>query len=418
MSIGYACLNMGVPNTKFKSCILKNANEENLRDLIKWNLNVINNMLDYLIKNDIKMFRLSSDIIPFASHPINTIKWEKEFSKELNKLGKKAIENNIRLSMHPGQYTVINSPDKLVVERAIKDLEYHTKFLDSLGLNKEHKVILHIGGIYHDKEEAINRFILEYRKLKKNIKDRLVIENDDKQYNISDVLKISEQENIPVVFDNLHHEINIDNTLSINEWLKKCSKTWKKEDGKQKTHYSQQAISQRVGSHSKTINLDLFLDYYNSLENKNIDIMLEVKDKNLSAIKVNNTIARNEIKYLEEEWAKYKYLVLENSPKIYNKIRNLLKDKNEYPVIDFYNFIQEASECEFNKEYAINAADHVWGYFKDKEDSKTKEKFEKSKESIIKKNNSLQTKRFLYNLSKKYEDKYLLNSYYFMDLIE
>lgn len=417
MAIGYACLCLGVRDTNFKTCTLKTFNDDNLRMLINWNLNVLNNMIDYNIQNNIKLFRISSDIIPFGSHSINTLKWEKEFANELKEIGDKANNYGMRLSMHPGQYTVLNSPDKGVVERAVKDLEYHTKFLDSLGLNKEHKIILHIGGIYNEKDEAIKRFKIEYNKLHQNIKDRLVIENDDRQYNISDVLSIGESENIPVVFDNLHHEINNDDTYSLNDYLKKCAKTWKKEDGKQKTHYSQQNINQRIGSHSKTINLDIFMDYYNILENKNIDFMLEVKDKNLSAIKCNNALINNQMKYLEQEWARYKYLILEKSPKIYNEIRALLKNKQFYPVSEFYQLIDKGLECDFNKEYAINAAEHIWGYFKDLEDSNTRIKYEKTLANIINKNSTISTKRFLYKLVNKHKSKYLLDSFYFIDLM-
>ena len=137
MNIGYACINVGTFETKMRSCLIKNATPEILSTLIQSNLEELDNILDYNIRNDIKLFRISSDIIPFGSHPINTLKWWEKFNNQLKEIGKKALENNIRLSMHPGQYTVINSLDEAVVKRSVADLKYHAKFLDSMGLGQE-----------------------------------------------------------------------------------------------------------------------------------------------------------------------------------------------------------------------------------------------------------------------------------------
>lgn len=187
------------------------------------------------------------------------------------------------------------------------DLKYHAMFLDALGLGTEHKIILHIGGIYDDKAAAASRFIFQYRRLNNNIKNRLVIENDDRHYNISDVLSIGLYEDIPVVFDILHHKVNTDNMRSLEEWILLCKNTWKTEDGAQKIHYSQQEKNKQQGSHSATLNAYDFSQFYNSLPVKDADIMLEVKDKNLSAIKYINAISTPKIQRLEEEWARYKY---------------------------------------------------------------------------------------------------------------
>ena len=212
MNIGYACLTVGVPGIKQRTCRIKNATPDVLLSLIQSNIEALDKILNYNIKNGIKLFRISSDIIPFGSHPVNTVKWWEIFNDKLNEIGRKAITNSIRLSMHPGQYTVLNSPDEAVVERAVEDLRYHARFLDSMGLGKEHKIVLHIGGIYGDKTDAIRRFVQRYHFLDENIRQRLVIENDDRQYSISDVLSIGESEGIPVVFDSLHHQVSPDNT--------------------------------------------------------------------------------------------------------------------------------------------------------------------------------------------------------------
>lgn len=143
--------------------------------------------------------------------------------------------------MHPGQYTVINSPNKEVVFKSIKDLQYHCDFLDSLGVDYTNKLILHIGGVYNDKKAAKLRFIENFNSLPSSVKNRLVIENDEKNFSLNDVLEISHLINVPVVFDNLHNFCYGDNNYTTKEIYEKVLKTWKPKDGTMKVHYSQQA---------------------------------------------------------------------------------------------------------------------------------------------------------------------------------
>lgn len=293
MRIGYACLTVGVEGTTIRTCRLDSATLERMASLISQNLDALNRMLDYNRANHIRMFRISSDIIPFGSNKAVRFPWQDLYASELKTLGQKAKQADIRLSMHPGQYTVLNSPHPHVVENAIRDLEYHCDFLDALGMNATNKIILHIGGIYGDKPAAIERFKNNYVTLEDRIKARLIIENDDTCYTIEDVLAIGQDLKVPVVFDNLHHAINPSSkSQSIKEWIVASAKTWRKKDGTQKIHYSQQAQGKREGSHSETIALPTFLRFYKALPPIDLDIMLEVKDKNTSALKCIQAIAQ------------------------------------------------------------------------------------------------------------------------------
>ncbi|MDR3597190.1 UV DNA damage repair endonuclease UvsE [Clostridium sp.] len=417
MSIGYACLTLGVINTNLKSCTAKNATEEKLLDIISHNLKSLENIIDYNIKNNIKLFRISSDLIPFGSSSLNKLPWWKIFSREFMEIGKKIKENNIRVSMHPGQYTVLNSLSSDVVKRAIEDLNYHTKVLDCLGVGEEHKIILHIGGVYNNKEQAINRFIDNYSYLDDSVKHRLVIENDDKSYNINDVLEIGKKINIPVIFDNLHNEINF-YSKEKNDlyWISECKGTWKAKDGRQKIHYSQQDPLKKVGSHSNTIELTKFIGFYEALGEDGIDIMLEVKDKNISAVKcINATTKDLKIKKLEDEWSKYKYKILENSPSTYLHIENLLKNKSCYSVVEFYNYIEDSMKNEITIINSINAAMDIWRYFEGIAETKERDSLLKSIEGCKRGENPINTiKNKLWKMAVKYNQLHLLNSYYFV----
>ena len=427
MSIGYACLTLGVPKADFRSCVLKNANDERLIELIAHNLNSLENIIDYNIRNKIRLFRISSDLIPFGSSPVNRLPWWDLFETQLSGIGVKLKEGNIRVSMHPGQYTVLNSPDNGVVERAVKDLSYHARVLDSLGTNAESKIILHIGGIYGDKAEAQRRFEENYGDLEPAVKRRLVIENDDKAYSIADALALGTKLGIPVIFDHLHHRVNPPESIQKvksgeqeiddeSDWISEAAKTWKERDGRQKIHYSQQDPDKRPGSHSGTIFTDQFLEFYNMIKNTDIDIMLEVKDKNLSAVKCMNLISGSkEIKALEQEWSRYKYLVLERSPVSYEAIRALLKEKSAYPATVFYWMLEDAMKIRPETGNVINAAQHVWGYFRDIASDNEKQRFLKCAEECRQGDSgAIKLKRLLWKLTEKYQEPYLLNSYYFV----
>ena len=363
MAIGYACIAIGVPNAGISGCILRNAEENRLRALIASNLKALEVLLDYNRMNGIKLFRISSDLIPFASHPVNRIPWWKDYRDELTQIGAKIREVGMRVSMHPGQYTVLNSPEDGVAQKAVEDLIYHERVLSSLGMDRSSKLILHIGGSYGDKTKAMNTFLHNYRKLPQELKDRLVIENDDKIYHIRDVLSVSELTGAPVVFDNLHHKVRPPEVdLPEGEWIRKSGRTWRSEDGKQKLHYSIQKEGGAPGAHSDTVWLKEFLAFYYGLPEKKPDIMLEVKDKNLSAVKCILGVKDVPAKALEQEWARYQYYTLSRSAGIYQDIRELLKDKDAKCVKEFYDFLEQAYVLPEDRDAEVKAAEHVWRY--------------------------------------------------------
>ncbi|WP_277631339.1 UV DNA damage repair endonuclease UvsE [Atopococcus tabaci] len=416
MSIGYACLVIGVPETNMRSVIKKNATEDKLMEVIRHNLHSFEKMVDYNIEEGVGLYRISSDLIPFGSSPVNGLRWWELFREDFERIGQKINQSGMRVSFHPGQYTVLNSPSEDVVERAIEDLRYHNLMLECLGVGYEHKMVLHVGGIYGDKEAASQQFVENFKRLDEPIQRRLIIENDDRLYTVEEVLEMAHQTGSPVVYDNLHHAANpTDDPHDDVYWIRETRKTWKEGDGRQKVHYSQQADDKRVGAHTDTIYLDPFLEYFDKLEDKDIDIMLEVKDKNLSTIKcINATQPQRGIQALEKEWARYKYVVLEHSHTLYNEIRELLKDKSAYPVEEFYASIHRALEQEVEKGQAVNAAQHVWGYFKDIADDKEVRAFQRNLQKYQDGNLKHATfKRQMQRLAEKYEIPYLKQSLYF-----
>jgi UV DNA damage endonuclease len=413
--IGYACLTIGVPGTEIKSCTLKNADEVRLVSLVAHNLESLENMVDYNIQNGIMLFRITSDIIPFGSSVAAGMRWEAMFPDRLSRISRKIKGAKMRVSMHPGQYTVLNSPDEDVVKRAAADLEYHARVLDSMDLGPEHKIVLHTGGVYGDKKQAMRRFLWRYANLSPTVRARLVLENDDTAFHIGDVLEIASAAGIPAAYDCLHNAVNpADRELSDADWIARCAPAWRESDGAQKIHYSQQHPDRKPGAHSGTIAINEFMEFYGRIAGREIDVMLEVKDKNLSALKCIHCTRSRGIAALESEWARYKYSVLERSQADYLRIRRLLSDKKGYPALDFYRMVESALRMPVSAGQGANAAQHVWGYFKGKASAGERLRFEDKLSRFLRGEASLASiKACLKRLAVKYDEKYLLRSYYF-----
>jgi UV DNA damage endonuclease len=417
MSIGYASNTIGVKNTKISRCILKNATDENLHKLIKANLQALETMVDYNIKSGIRFFRINSDVIPFASNPINQIKWWIDYKDELANIGNKIKCGGIRITIHPNQYTILNSNNSNVVQKSFAELVYHSHFIDSLGLDSKNKIIVYIGWIYKDKESSKVVFIDNFHKLSPEIKAKLVIENDEKNYNIEDALEISKNTGIPVVFNNLSNKLNLGmlQMLTDSEYINLCGNTWKECDGNQIICYSQLKDGDNQGKYSDTIQISEFIKYYRELARNDIDIMLEVNDKNLSAVKcIKSTSDVVYVKELEEEWARYKYYVLSRYTNLYSNIRNIVKVNNKVSTEKFYNVVEQAMKLSEDKTSQINAVKYFWGFIDPKCTENEKRKYNKLFDEYKNENGSLKSlKNYVHKCAKSKNIDFIEESYYF-----
>jgi UV DNA damage endonuclease len=297
MKIGYPCINHSIGKKTVSTFRLSSYTEERFIQCVNYNLATLVEILKFNIANNLMFFRISSDMIPFASHPICKFDWKEHFKSDLIKIGQLINHHNIRISMHPDQFVLINSKSQEIVNNSIKELEYHTDLLDLMALDYSAKVQIHMGGVYGDKEKSKKQFISNYRTLlSANIKKRLVIENDDHLYNLKDCIEIHEYIGIPILFDVFHH-ICFDNNLPLHIALQISNNTWNhSKDGIMMIDYSNQELNQRKGKHSHTLDIKQFEKFILSVSNLDFDIILEIKDKEKSAkkaIEVINKINRN-----------------------------------------------------------------------------------------------------------------------------
>lgn len=283
--LGYACINMSLNKTTNKTFRLSNLTKEKYLETVSYNLKSLGDIINWNAYNGIYFFRIGSELIPFASQENFSFDWKKDFEKEFKKLRKLKDKYKMRFSMHPGQYSVLNSPDDRVVENAVRDIEYHAELLGMISPD-DGKIVIHLGGVYGDKKAAKERFIENFSKLSKKARSMLILENDDKSYNIADVLEIFGELKIPAVFDILHHDCNpAEGDLS--GLLKRVVETWG--DDVPKFH-----ISSRKGekgcSHTDYIIPADFLRFKKILDglqfDKEYDIMIEAKMKDKAVLKI------------------------------------------------------------------------------------------------------------------------------------
>ena len=284
MKIGYACINTSLDCRSSRTFRLKNYSQERLIETVKGNLECLQKILRYNVAHQILFFRITSDLIPFASHSVMDYDWQEHFRSTFHEIGSYIRQNNMRITMHPGQYTVLNSKSQRVYENSLRELKYHVQVLDLLGLDKTAKVQTHVGGVYGQKKQSKARFIERYKGLSEEIKDRYMIENDEKSYNLQDCLDIHAETNAPIVLDVYHHECK-NQGESLPQAFNLFQKTWNKDDGLPIIHYSSMKKGGNPGNHALTIDMEHFEQFLEQTQAFNFDMMMEIKDKEQSAQK-------------------------------------------------------------------------------------------------------------------------------------
>ena len=284
--LGYVALSKALDDVTTSSTITytnyinKNYNTSKLLEITKNNLDSLYEIIKYNVKNNFHFYRLTSKLVPLATHDKVDFDYITPLLDEYKKIGKLINDNNnIRVDTHPDQYAVLNSMDSKIVKNTVEILEYHYKIMDAIGI-KDKIIILHVGSSACGKKASITRFINNFNKLPDHIKKCIAVENDDKVYNIKDVLELCHKINVPMVLD-YHHFICNNEKEDINDYLKEIIDTW---DGKiPKMHFSspKSKLKKEFRSHSDYINKKCFIKFINILkkQDKDIDIMLEAKAK-------------------------------------------------------------------------------------------------------------------------------------------
>ena len=290
--LGYVAISLTLDITASKTINYTNYQKlnENLKpikldNIIKENFKNLKEILNYNIKNNIHFYRLSHNLIPLATHDNVNFDYITPYKKAYENIGDIIKLYNLRVDTHPDQFCVLNSKNKQVLDNSIKILNFHYNLFKAMKING--KAILHIGGSYNDKKASIKRFIENFKKLDKNIKNIIILENEDKVFNIKDTLYICETLNIPMCLDYHHYKCNNEGE-NIKKYLDRILNTWKNQTLNPKIHFSSPKNKREFRSHSYYINCNDFIEFIEIIRNYNqdIDIMLECKGKDLALFKL------------------------------------------------------------------------------------------------------------------------------------
>jgi UV DNA damage endonuclease len=248
---------------------------ENLKDTLK--------VLDYNIKNDIRVYRLSSDSFPWMSeYKFENLPRFVVINSFLKLIGKKIRENDMRVSYHPGPFNVLGSENKSVVIKTIDELNKHAQLMDLMELEQStyYPINIHINTTQPTREDAAKRFCDGFQLLSESCKRRLTVENDDKlsQYSVKLLYDlVHTQIGIPIVFDTFHHKFNSDG-LSEEQALNLSISTWKT---KPLCHHSTSKKNFEDNTAKSEAHSDFIYERFNDYGNL-LDVELECKMKDIA----------------------------------------------------------------------------------------------------------------------------------------
>lgn len=175
-------------------------------------LELLDVAFDYLDRINVRVFRLSSSTVPYGTHPdLPAFDYRRQLEQcgsALASLGAKARRLGLRLSTHPGQYTIINSPEPELVRKSLLDLEQDAALLDALGQPEEAVVVVHVGGGYGKPAAGRARWVRSWETLSDVARRRVVVEHDETTFSLADVLWIHERTGVRVVYDSHHDRCN------------------------------------------------------------------------------------------------------------------------------------------------------------------------------------------------------------------
>jgi UV DNA damage endonuclease len=287
LRLGYPCQNLTLPASTNHTLRLAGLSDRaKVRAIVDNNLDHLERILRWNAKRDIRVFRIGSSLVPFASHSAFPYDWAREHAARFAELAKLARELGQRLSMHPGQYVNPASPDPGVAAASLAEMRYSARVLSLLEAAGG-VLIVHLGGAYGQKEAAWRRFVQVLRNEREILKS-LALENDERTWTVPEVIRPATALGVPVIVDTLHHRIN-PGDLTLREAIDLAFPTWR---NRPKVHISSQAPGKPVGAHDDYIQACDWRELACALDGREADVMVEAKDKERALLDLRSIIRR------------------------------------------------------------------------------------------------------------------------------
>ncbi|PLS18373.1 UV DNA damage repair endonuclease UvsE [Bacillus sp. M6-12] len=260
---------------------------EKVLEVTRQNLRNTLRTLYYNTAQEISVYRLSSSIVPLATHPELLWDFVTPFKEEWQAIGDWIRRHNMRVSFHPNQFTLFTSDKPHITANAIKDLEYHYRMFEAMGIHSHSYMNIHIGGAYGDKLAALGRFDENIKQLPAHIKQKMTLENDDKTYTAEETLRVCQNEQVPLAFDYHHHMAN-PSTIPLEQLLPDIALTWAHTGIPPKIHISSPKSDKEYRSHADFVDLDFIMPLLRLLKELQLDtdFMIEAKTKDKAMLKL------------------------------------------------------------------------------------------------------------------------------------
>lgn len=270
----------------------------------------LRDIFGYLQRQNIHFYRLSGQLAPYLTHPTlpHFHRQIDECGNELAAIGDMARQQSLRLTMHPGHYIQLSSPDPTRVDRSRQELTVCSALLDAMGLGPDTVIVIHVGGHYGDKRSSLERFVRNFITLAPAVRQRVALENDDRLFDLQDLLWVYKRTGVRIVLDVLHQRCLNAGQDSLVEALALALATWPG-DQQPKIHYSSPRTELRhlyqnrqrrlamplPNQHSDFIDPFTFIDFIQTAQAaalRPFDLMLEAKAKELALLRLREQIAQ------------------------------------------------------------------------------------------------------------------------------
>lgn len=305
--LGYVAIALKLPKitsssqltyTRYQKLLLEEEKLNELKRVARSNVEDLYKILLYNVENHIHFYRITSKLIPLATHPeVKNWKYRTYFKEDFKRIGELVKKHHMRVDTHPDHFNVLNSTNKEVVEKTKKELWIHYYLFEDMGY-PQGKMIMHLGSGQGGKDTAIKRFIKNFHTLPSEVGNRLILENDDKLFTAKEILTVCQTVKIPMVLDIHHHLCNNEDT-SIEEILPGFFETWEGEYFPPKIHVSSPKEGGRDRKHADYIVAKEFISFIEKCKpyNQDVDVMIEAKQKDLALYRL-----VKDVKALKPDW--------------------------------------------------------------------------------------------------------------------
>lgn len=301
--LGYVAMSMNVKNsspsqtmtyTRFEQMGDRAAAIRKLERLAQSNIENCIRLLKHNVAHDIRFFRLSSRLVPLATHEaLEGWDYLTPIKPLLAELGEFVQKHDIRIDFHPDHFVLLNSPKENVFKESLKVLKMHYLLLKAMGIDPTHRCVMHVGGQYKNTDEALERFVTNWGEVPKQIQQMIMLENDDKSFHLQDTLYLCEKLGIPLVFDVHHHLAYHEESNWAQHW-ERVVQTWTHSPLPIKMHISSPKSAEQFRAHADYIDSNMFTEFLQQIKGTvpHIDCMIEAKQKDNALFKLMKELKR------------------------------------------------------------------------------------------------------------------------------